>query len=245
VVLHDDTTRKHKNSQEKSGPAFAVPILIIVVLVGGSAIFGAVIAMRGSGLAPNTSSSALRTEESQVPAAFLESMHLPEFLLEDQDGNDVGASIFDDHLTILAFTFTNCPTVCPIMNSHLLQLQDRLADSSVQIVSISVDPVNDTPEVLRAHAEHMGIDTTRWHLLTGEAVEPILDGLHLGLKYDEQNQITKRDGGTMANITHPSKLVLVGPDRRILDMSSGLKWDSVAALARRALSMDSTVKSSQ
>ena len=54
-------------------------------------------------------------------------------------------------------------------------LQGRLAGSGVQLVSFSVDPEHDTPEVLKAYADRFGASTDRWWFLTGP--QPVIYGL--------------------------------------------------------------------
>jgi protein SCO1/2 len=71
---------------------------------------------------------------------------------------------------IADFMFTTCGGICPMMTKNLAQVQ-RLYDGApdVRMVSISVNPDNDTPEVLKAYAKKYNADTTRWFFLTGPA----------------------------------------------------------------------------
>ena len=144
--------------------------------------------------------------------------------------------MFAGQYTILAFTFTNCPTACPIMYSHMIRMQETLAGSPVRTVSITVDPRNDTPAALRGHAEKFGIDTSRWFFLTGDEAEVIRisQGLRFALVDDPSITVTLPGGGTMNNILHPTRLMLVGPDVTIHAMENGLEWSSVERLAKIA-----------
>lgn len=222
---HPDPPR----SSGRSPLVVSVPIVAFVIGVGVLFALYTIRARPGARFNPAST-------QPQAPAEFLATMHIPEFELLDQDARPVDRSIFDGRSTILAFTFTNCPTVCPVMNGNLLQLQGTLGGSAVQIVSISVDPQRDTPEVLRAHAKRLGMDPSRWRLLTGklDVVANIISSLRMGLSSSATDTVTLPDGSTMPNIIHPAKLVLVGPDGSILDLASGLDWESVSRLGQHA-----------
>ncbi len=168
-------------------------------------------------------------------SAALASLVIPEFTLTDQDGITRTRDIFKDGWTLLAFTFTNCTTVCPIMHSHLIRLQSEMAGTPLRIVSISVDPEHDTPAALKAFAEKISADPARWTFLTGDAaaIQSILAGLRFTTGIDPSLTINLPGGGTMANIVHPSKVLLIGPDATVRAMETGLDWSGPEALLRR------------
>lgn len=186
---------------------------------------------RPGGDAPDPGAAAL----SAAPPEALAIMKIPEFTLTDQNGRPATREIFSGRYTILAFTFTHCPVVCPSMNSQLLRLQEELKDVPVRFVSISVDPAHDTPEVLKAHAERLGADALRWSFLTGDAdaISRIVAALQFDLSIDTANPISLDGGGTISNIVHPSKLLLIGPKVTVLGMESGLDWAGAEALLRQ------------
>lgn len=169
--------------------------------------------------------------------AFFASMRIPEFTMRDHADVEQTRDIFKDRWTILAFTFTNCPMVCPIMHSHLIRAQELLRGSPVRIVAISVDPIHDTPDALARHASKIGAETGLWTFLSSDAetLERVLAGLKLGISQDATQPITIEGGGVMNNIEHPSRLLLIGPDVSVRAMESGLEWSSVEKLARQAM----------
>ena len=71
-----------------------------------------------------------------------------------------------------SFFFSSCPHTCRQLNTVIASLQQEMADKPVKFLSITVDPENDTPEVLRKYADDFGADPQRWLFLTGE-YEPI------------------------------------------------------------------------
>lgn len=97
---------------------------------------------------------------------------LPDVVLRDSEGREQTLSgLMHNRVVILNFVFTSCTTICPafsaIMHSTKQRLSDRLG-KEVILVSISVDPVNDTPERLRTYAEKIGAGP-HWYWLTGRS----------------------------------------------------------------------------
>ena len=89
------------------------------------------------------------------------------FRLEERSGRTVTGDDLADRVAIASFIFTRCPLSCPRISGIMQGLQSRLAGSDVLLVSFSVDPEHDTPDVLRAYAERYGAAPDRWWFLTG------------------------------------------------------------------------------
>jgi protein SCO1/2 len=94
---------------------------------------------------------------------------VPDVTLHDSEGREQELSrLMHDRVVILNFIFTSCTTICPtlsaIMQETERQLADRLGKDSI-LVSISVDPVNDSPNRLRAYREKIGAGPN-WYWLT-------------------------------------------------------------------------------
>lgn len=171
------------------------------------------------------------------PDEMLVGYGIPEFELTDQDGRAVDQSILDGKITILDFIFTNCPFACPGMTAEMLGLQSTLEGTGARFLSISVDPANDTPEVLREYGDSRGVDFERWPMLTGpfEDVRSIVrDSLSFHVGPDASREIPLDDGSTMANVSHPSHLILVGPGREVLGIYLYHNADAMVELRGRA-----------
>ncbi len=96
---------------------------------------------------------------------------VPEFLLTDQDGRPLHSDDLWGEVWIGTFFFTHCKATCPVQTRRLVELQtvfrrDPLL-TKVRMVSFSVDPQRDTPEVLRAYAAENKVDLATWSFLTG------------------------------------------------------------------------------
>lgn len=208
-----------------------IPIFILAV---AGLVFSVSQLMRMSG----------RQQQAKAPpivqpdAASL-GLSVPEFKLVDQDGREATQAIFDGKVTVLDFFFTHCPFICPTMTLTMQDLAKDLADTPVQFVSVSVDPAHDTPPVIRKYATDKEIDLTRWMFLTGEyaTIEKIARGslqFEIGADNDPRKKISLPDGGSMQNVTHPSKLILVGPDRKVLGFYEYSDAEAVKMLEYRA-----------
>lgn len=129
---------------------------------------------------------------------------VPAFHLTDQLGRAVSGETMAGRVWVADFIFTRCAGQCPMMTAKMQQLSQRLGPSSgVTLVSISVDPGWDTPEVLARYAEGAGADPGSWLFLTGEP-EEIARVCRQGFK------LSLAEEGTLEEpITHSSRLVLV------------------------------------
>lgn len=98
-----------------------------------------------------------------------------EFSAINQEGVKVGLSDLENQVWLAEFVFTNCTTVCSPMTAHLASLQKKFAEEglNVTLVSFSVDPERDTPEVLKEFGQKFGSDFSNWHFLTGYSKEEI------------------------------------------------------------------------
>lgn len=177
------------------------------------------------------------SQDPLQPDEMLVGYSIPEFELTDQDGRPVDQSILDGEITVLDFIFTNCPFACPGMTAEMLKLQSTLEGTGVRFLSISVDPINDTPEVLREYGDSRGVDFERWSMLVGpfEDVRSIVrDSLNFHVGEDTSREVVLEDGSTMANVSHPSHLILVGPQREVLGIFMYTDEDKMVALRGRA-----------
>jgi cytochrome oxidase Cu insertion factor (SCO1/SenC/PrrC family) len=94
---------------------------------------------------------------------------LPAFQLTAQDGRTFSSqSELAGRIWVADFIFTNCTGPCPRMSRLMKQVHDQAKDlPEVRQVTFTVDPRNDTPEILAAYAKRYAADTSRWVFLTG------------------------------------------------------------------------------
>ena len=94
---------------------------------------------------------------------------VPSFKLTNQDNKTISNADYLGKVYVVEFFFSTCPTICPKMNESMLQLQNEFyGNPNFGIVSITIDPSNDTPQVLKEHAKLLGVKHYNWHFLTGD-----------------------------------------------------------------------------
>ena len=93
---------------------------------------------------------------------------VPPFQLIDQNNQPFGSAQLLGKIWIADFIYTTCPGPCPMISSRMSEMQKPLEKTDVQLVSFSVDPEKDTPEVLRSYAEKLHARDERWKFLTGD-----------------------------------------------------------------------------
>jgi cytochrome oxidase Cu insertion factor (SCO1/SenC/PrrC family) len=136
---------------------------------------------------PHAACKAAAAEAQAQPpaatAAAATSVTLEDLVLTDQDGRPARfrSEVVGDRLVVLDFVFTTCTTICPVLSSRMARLQEALGDRlgrEVLLVSVSVDPVRDTPARLLAYAAKWSAKPG-WRFLTGPKadVDAVLKGL--------------------------------------------------------------------
>lgn len=94
---------------------------------------------------------------------------MPDFALLDQGGAVLADEALRGSVVVVDFIFTACPDVCPLLTQSMSRVAEGTADAEapVRLLSVSVDPARDTPEVLAAYARRYGADLSRWSFVTG------------------------------------------------------------------------------
>lgn len=94
---------------------------------------------------------------------------VPAFELTDQNGKKISNKDYEGKVYVVEFFFSTCPTICPKMNENMLVLQKEFyGNPEFGIASITINPEHDTPQVLKEHADHLGVKHYNWHFLTGD-----------------------------------------------------------------------------
>ncbi len=94
---------------------------------------------------------------------------VPSFEFINQDSLLINNTDYEGKVFVAEFFFTSCPSICPIMNKNLVEIQNEFIDfDNFGIASFSITPEYDTPMVLKEYAERYGIIDLDWHLMTGD-----------------------------------------------------------------------------
>lgn len=156
---------------------------------------------------------------------------LPPFELLDSAGRPAGLDDLAGRPWIADFIFTRCVAVCPMMSLRMAEL-DRELPAEVALVSITVDPEHDTPEVLARYAERLEA-SERWSFLTGEPAaiyELSLDGFHLAVDPDPPPEMASDE----MPILHSARFALVDAHGRIRGYYDSMDRAEMERLARDA-----------
>ena len=147
---------------------------------------------------------------------------IPNFEFVDSEGRDVGLSTLKGKVWVADFIFTTCTMACPIMTGNMNIIHKKFKkNDDLRLVSISVYPEYDTPEVLKKYASQYEANTDTWHFLTGNestVKEVIKDGFKIG-DYEDI-------------IFHSEKFALVDRNGMIRAYYNGMKSEDMKKLKK-------------
>ena len=184
--------------------------------------------MAASASAPhNVTRSAPRTRGAPpVPAegALAERVlsigdEVPDVALIDQTNTRRSLSEWKDAYTVITFMYTRCPlpNFCPLMSKNFAALQERLEKEfpgRFQLLSVSIDPQFDRPEILKQYAARYTKDDRTWTFGTGTPEQSDAVGALFGL-------VQERAGGL---INHDLRTALIGPDGKLIHVWKSNAW---------------------
>jgi protein SCO1/2 len=156
---------------------------------------------------------------------------VPPFSLIERSGQPITAADLEGQVWIADFIFTHCPGMCPALNTRMAGIQKSLRDTPVTLVSFSVDPKRDTPEVLRRYADRFHADAERWLFVTGrreDLYQLILNGFRVSVA-----EFPPEDPRVINEpIVHSDRFVLIDPHLQIRGYYRGTESESIAQLLR-------------
>lgn len=165
----------------------------------------------------NTSQSSEQTQQENWEVEFFEAIN--------QDEETITRDDLLGQWWVADFIFTNCETVCIPMTNHMKKLQDGLKEEGleeVQLVSFSIDPERDTPEVLKEYGNEYEVDFSNWHFLTGYDFEYIKNYSINSFKNLVQEPPEDDD-----QIIHGTAFYLVNPEGEVVKHYSGTQPEAM------------------
>lgn len=145
------------------------------------------------------------------------------FAFVNQYHDTVSEKTIDNKIFVADFFFATCQSICPKMSSQLVHVQNAFKDdNNVLILSHTVNPSNDSVEVLNGYAQTYGAIKNKWHLLTGNK-KTIYDMARYSYLVN-----ALEDDGSAEGFLHSELFVLVDAQKRIRGMYDGT--DSVAVV---------------
>lgn len=146
------------------------------------------------------------------PKALAPGEPVPDFELTDQTGARVRLSAFRGRVVAINFIYTRCPLpdVCPRLSANFARLARRFGPRVV-LLSLTIDPQHDTPEVLAQYAKLWGANLESWHFLTGDAAVIRSAASAFGMLYFAEE----------GSLTHTSATAVVGREGRLAGIVEG------------------------
>ena len=156
---------------------------------------------------------------------------VPDAALIDQNDKRRAFTEWRGTPTLVTFIYTRCPlpNFCPLMDKNFAAIQRQVAadpalKGKIRLVSVSFDPDNDTPVVMKAHAATLGADPAVWTFLTADRITIDRFAARFGVS-------VAREGTAPGEITHNLRTTLVGADGKILRIYNGSEWTIPVVLA--------------
>ncbi|GAB3165507.1 SCO family protein [Telluribacter humicola] len=150
---------------------------------------------------------------------------IPSFAFVNQYGDTVTQKDLDGKIYISDFFFTSCPTICPVMKKQMIKVYDEIkGNPEVMILSHTIDPAHDTPEVLNEYAKDLGVTGKQWQFVTGpkEKIYEIGQGSYMVTA----NEDSLAEGGYI----HSGAFILVDKQKRVRGIYDGTTEDGTQKL---------------
>lgn len=146
---------------------------------------------------------------------------VPDFKLIDQNGKRFSFHQYRGRIVVLTFIYTRCPLpdYCPLMTGNFAEIEKALKSEpalypKTHLLSITLDPEYDSPEVLREYAARHSAGSTQWDFATGTKDEVKQIATYFGMQY-------WRDGD---QVVHSLRTAIVGADGRFVKLYRGNEW---------------------
>ena len=108
--------------------------------------------------------------ETKIDTALIPIMRkAPKFELTNQNNKKISNADYAGKVYLVEFFFTTCPSICPVMNKNMSKIEKQfIKEKDFGIVSISINPENDTPKILKEYADKYEATSPNWNFLTGD-----------------------------------------------------------------------------
>ncbi|MCF2443353.1 SCO family protein [Dyadobacter sp. CY345] len=150
---------------------------------------------------------------------------IPDYTFVNHKNQPFTQKQMEGKIYVADFFFTTCPTICPVMKSNMLTVLEHFkGNSQVGILSHTIDPEHDTPDVLGKYADDLGLKGNMWQFVTGDR-EKIYD---IGQKHYMVSAMADPDepGGFI----HSGAFILVDKNRYVRGIYDGTSKESTAKL---------------
>ncbi|MBK7335881.1 MAG: SCO family protein [Saprospirales bacterium] len=146
---------------------------------------------------------------------------VPDFAFMNQDSQWVTNETFAGKAYVVDFFFTHCPTICPKVAKQMKRVHDRfLEEDRLLLLAHSIDPKRDTIGRLKWYAGNLGVESSKWHFVTGDK-----DSIYAIA--DDYFSIAIENPDSPGGFDHSGRLILIDPQRRVRSFCDGTDAKSV------------------
>jgi protein SCO1/2 len=157
------------------------------LFVHGAALLALAGCSRGVGDRPARATGAAdRAAVASHPIARSSSLYALHPKLVDQGGHAISLDLFRGHPVLVTMFYGSCRFACPMLISEVRRIEASLppaARADLRVLLVSFDPERDTPAALRAIADRMALDTSRWRIATAPDDDVRVLAAALGIQY--------------------------------------------------------------
>ncbi|HTN18500.1 MAG TPA: SCO family protein [Chitinophagaceae bacterium] len=207
-------------SQQNSNKKFFIGLTVALLLPFSFYIIAKMLGKDKLGMPPYYQAERIDSAVVNGKMHYDTSFHqVNDIVLFNQMGDQVSLNKdLAGKMLVVEVFFTRCGTICPRLTSNMgiLQKAFRKNDTAIHLVSITIDPENDTVQALRAYADRYAANPDRWWFLTGNRT-PIENYLRNELKL----MVKPSDGGA-EELDHTQTIVLLDKERYIRGYYDGL-----------------------
>ncbi|RXR33501.1 SCO family protein [Flavobacterium piscinae] len=150
---------------------------------------------------------------------------IADFKFTNQNGEMITQKNYEGKIYVADFFFTTCPTICPIMQDNMVEIQNTFKDvSEVMLLSHTVMPHIDSVPVLKKYALEKGVMDSKWNLVTGDKKDIfyIARKSYLAVKTETE--------GELYDMVHTENFILVDKQRRVRGFYDGTKKEEIKRL---------------
>jgi protein SCO1/2 len=174
MAEHEHESRARITKMMQTGTLTSLPVFVVLV---------------ASFVVPTLVWSHDETAAEKAKVAERREVRIPieDFTLTDQGARPFRFRSLRGKVAIVAFAYTTCPDVCPLLTAAMRQMQDGLTKherASTYLLTVTTDPEIDTPKVMAAYAKRYGVDLANWAFLTGDdaALKKVWKNFGVGVK---------------------------------------------------------------
>lgn len=150
---------------------------------------------------------------------------IADFSFTNQNGKTITQKDYEGKIYVADFFFTTCPTICPIMQDNMVDIQNEFINNpQVMLLSHTVMPHTDSVPVLKNYAIEKGVVDSKWNLVTGDKK----DIFYIARK--SYLAVKTETAGELYDMVHTENFILVDEQKRVRGFYDGTKKEEVARL---------------